>query len=93
MTELLYALIPSASTAVFAWLWRKARVERKLAEIQLAARTAELTVVRKATTALRDILDHRNKELKDCRAKLPANDRLDDFFDGLPKGDPGRDNN
>jgi hypothetical protein len=91
MYEALIALLPTVSTAVFAWLWRKARVERSLAELRMRGAEVELATERRLTTDLRLVLVERNRELKDCREKLPAADRLDDLFNGLPKRDPGRD--
>jgi hypothetical protein len=91
MLEALLAIVPSISTAVFVWLWRR---DKKLVQAAEAARSAafrELATFQKLVLDLRVVLAQRNRELKDCREKLPPADSLDDFFSGLPKRDPGRD--
>jgi hypothetical protein len=92
MTEALLALIPSISTAFFVWLWRR---EKKITQAAVQAKDlafVELAKAGKLILELRALLIQRNVELRECRENLPPAAALDDFFDGLPKRDPGKNN-
>lgn len=91
MYEALLALIPGIAAAVFGWLWRRDKKLVQLAETRLAMAEKERALAARLATDLRTVLAQRNRELKDCREKLPPASSLDDFFSGLPKRDPGRD--
>ena len=91
MTEALFALIPGLAAAVLGWLWRR---ERKLTQAAVEAKDVafrELASRSKLVLDLRALLVQRNVELKECREKLPPASSLDEFFTGVPKRDPGRD--
>jgi hypothetical protein len=91
METIVAGLIGTGTTLAFLWLWRKAKVERALAETRMIGAEKELATARKVATDLRVILAERNREINDLRKKLPPSDLLDEFF-GLPKRDPGQDN-
>jgi hypothetical protein len=90
--EWLYPILPTLTTGVFFWLWRKAKVERSLAETRMVAAEKELAVAQKTAADLRTVLADRHRELKECREKLPPAALLDDFFGRVPSGDPGPNN-
>jgi hypothetical protein len=92
VTEALLAIIPSISTALFVWLWRRAKQDARFALTRQIQCEKELAVAMKLGADLRVILAQRNVELRECREKLPPAAALDDFFGGLPKRDPGKDN-
>lgn len=92
MTEALLALVPGLVAAVLGWLWRR---EKKLTQAAVEAKDAafrELASRTKLALDLRQILAQRDVELRECREKLDPSDSLDEFFGGLPKRDPSRDN-
>lgn len=91
MTEALFALVPGLAAAAFAWLWRRDKRVVRAAEERAAAAFRELATFQKLVLDLRVMLAQRSRELKECREKLPAAAGLDDFFSGLPKRDPSRD--
>jgi hypothetical protein len=92
MTETLFALVPGAVAAVFIWLWRRDKRVVKAAEERATAAFRELATSQKLVLDLRVLLARYNNELKECREKLPAAAGLDDFFNGMPKRNPSRDN-